>query len=304
MGNCGATGDARGPAGRSKDDGGVRCDKCDGRHLSADCTVYPKDREEHPDAQKAAAQPKKQKQDVTISSLSASFKKHPADNHCLYHALCFGFKHPVKHTELRAQLARWVLSNLNTVCISGRPMVQYLAGEYPNDTPQEYAALMESSTRWGGMPELTGCAILHQTNIRVWERESRQLARYKLISVFSPHPEFVRQRPGSDEDDSGRGSNSSSSDVERSTEGSSPKKALPSGSAPSPRLEDNVNETIDLVYNRKLCHYDSLIIPQSHALGRPQPVCRKFPSDHNYSVARDSSTDSSSCAESSSLQDR
>ena len=267
MGNCGATGDGRGPASRTKDDGAARCDKCDGRHLSADCTVYPKDREEHPDAQKAAVQTNKQKQDVTISSLSASFKKHPADNHCLYHALCFGFKRAVKHTELRAQLARWVLSNLNTVCISGRPMVQYLAGEYPNDTPQEYAALMESSTRWGGMPELTGCAILHQTNIRVWERESRQLARYKLISVFSPHPEFVRQRPGSDEDDnSGPGSNSSSSDVARSTDGSSPKKALPSGSAPSPRLEDNVYETIDLVYNRKYAFATS---PHARRLSTP-----------------------------------
>ena len=252
--------------------GGKRCDKCDGRHPTEECKVYTKPREEHPDAQRSQPQLTRQARKDTLVQ-GCRVVKQPADNHCLYHALSFGFGNVVTASDLRAQLSNWVLANL-AVEVKGRAMSQWIAAEYPNDTIEQYAELMCSSSRWGGMPELMGCAILHGITIRVWEKDKWDSKKFKMISKFTPGmcsgpatgSSFLKNADnstGTSADSSlgsGRSSGPETGNGYHSARSpiTSPRSPLPL----SPKTEfepEEAMDTIDVVFNRRyagscFCH--------------------------------------------------
>eukprot|EP01059_Diplonema_ambulator_P000554 TRINITY_DN10456_c0_g1_i2.p1 TRINITY_DN10456_c0_g1~~TRINITY_DN10456_c0_g1_i2.p1 ORF type:complete len:211 (+),score=23.79 TRINITY_DN10456_c0_g1_i2:6-638(+) len=155
----------------------VRCGKCDGRHETDSCKIYPKPRDSHPDARPHTPTASEDK-DVLIKD--AAVVRQPADNHCLYHALSHGLKKRRSPRTLRKELSTWVLENQQTE-VKGRKLIDWLKEEYPNEDSEQYAELMKSSTRWGGLPELQGCSQLYNVNIRVWDRKKNG---FRLLSNF------------------------------------------------------------------------------------------------------------------------
>ncbi|KAJ9447170.1 hypothetical protein DIPPA_30813 [Diplonema papillatum] len=226
-----------------------RCDKCDGRHETNDCTAYPKPREEHPDAQPHTPA-KKDRKDVFIKH--GQVIRQPADNHCLYHALCYGLRGQRTPATLRRELSSWVLDNLD-LPVKGRKLSEWLHEEYPSEDPEQYAELMKSTMRWGGLPELTGCAIMHKVHIRVWERKH---IGFRLLTHISPEREPTGGGP-------------SAFDVRADEE-----------------TRGKTESTIDVLYNRSRSHYDSLMLPLACELYRPLPpkhALENYPASNNSS---------------------
>eukprot|EP01063_Lacrimia_lanifica_P002844 TRINITY_DN11535_c0_g1_i3.p1 TRINITY_DN11535_c0_g1~~TRINITY_DN11535_c0_g1_i3.p1 ORF type:complete len:233 (+),score=42.64 TRINITY_DN11535_c0_g1_i3:69-767(+) len=172
MGNCGSE---------------VRCGKCDGAHLSDDCPVYSKPREDHPDAQAGHSPTKSEMADCTVTKCRVV--RQPADNHCLFHCLAYNlnkhFKTKVKARDVRAELSQWVAANPD-VEVKGQSVIDLVRVEYPNEelSATSYAQRIASTQRWGGLPELLAASQLYNMEVRVWVQTSKWTKRYTLISKF------------------------------------------------------------------------------------------------------------------------
>ena len=65
------------------------CDRCDGRHLTDDCTIFKKKREDHPDATRRKP-PEMGKPGGNYVLRDARVVRQPGDGSCLFHSLTYG----------------------------------------------------------------------------------------------------------------------------------------------------------------------------------------------------------------------
>lgn len=155
------------------------CDKCDGKHETADCPYFKKGREEHPDAQKNS----KDKLGGT-SLLPGSLIKNgrvvrqPGDGSCLFHSMCYGLGGG-NASRLRSEICAFIQRN-PTLKISDTPLKDWVKWDSGYNSVQEYARHMSNSA-WGGGIEMACVSHMKGCNVHVYERGR---LGFKRISAF------------------------------------------------------------------------------------------------------------------------
>eukprot|EP01065_Artemidia_motanka_P046153 TRINITY_DN6929_c0_g1_i1.p1 TRINITY_DN6929_c0_g1~~TRINITY_DN6929_c0_g1_i1.p1 ORF type:complete len:282 (+),score=58.83 TRINITY_DN6929_c0_g1_i1:64-909(+) len=160
--------------------GRLCCDKCDGGHHTDRCPVFPKPRENHPDALRRKP-PEMGRPCGNKVVTSARVVRQPGDGNCLFHSLAYGLG-CCSAASLRRELADWVQSHPDDE-IAETPIRSWLWWDQ-RQSPTAYASRMRvSGVTWGGGIELAACSRARHVNVHVWER-NRLGPGYRRISCF------------------------------------------------------------------------------------------------------------------------
>ncbi len=168
------------------------CDKCDGKHETASCPYYKKQRDAHPDAQKNkqigghSSLP-----GSVIASSKARIVAQPGDGSCLFHSMSYGLRQAGSSTvasALRAEICRFISAN-PTLRISDTPLQDWVRWDSGNSVG-EYARNMSRGS-WGGGIEMACLSQLRGCNVHVYEQ---QRGGFKRISAFD-HPVSPESKP-------------------------------------------------------------------------------------------------------------
>eukprot|EP01064_Diplonema_japonicum_P036577 TRINITY_DN826_c0_g2_i5.p1 TRINITY_DN826_c0_g2~~TRINITY_DN826_c0_g2_i5.p1 ORF type:complete len:289 (+),score=17.20 TRINITY_DN826_c0_g2_i5:140-1006(+) len=161
------------------------CDKCDGKHFTDCCPVYPKPRENHPDA--LMRKPVNMGRPCgNIVSRSGSVVRQPGDGSCLFHSLCDGMPavglNKQSAVSLRRTICTWIADHPSRP-IAETPLASWILWD-SNQTASAYARNMTYSG-WGGGIEMAVFSIVFDTPVQVWER-NKTGPGFRRISCFDP----------------------------------------------------------------------------------------------------------------------
>uniref|UniRef100_A0A7S0QWX0 Ubiquitin thioesterase OTU n=1 Tax=Cryptomonas curvata TaxID=233186 RepID=A0A7S0QWX0_9CRYP len=156
------------------------CDKCDGPHLTDDCPIYKKKRDDHPDAWRNSGK----KSPLEMGKGGGNFRlrsarvvRQPGDGSCLFHSLAHGLG-GTSASVLRRDIAGFIQRHPDLE-IAETPMRDWVKWD-SGSSVAAYAARMAVSG-WGGGIEMAACSHLKKVNVHVYEKER---FGYKRISCF------------------------------------------------------------------------------------------------------------------------
>jgi len=188
------------------------CAKCDGCHLSENCTVYLKEREKHKDSWRvnSDSSQKQMGEDGGNKRVKATRVKQPADGSCLFHSLVYCFNTireekrtmnsscasvvsssssvasvmppPLTANYLRRKIANFISANPN-LDIADDPLREWVLWD-SGQSVKQYAASM-AVEGWGGGIEIASCSQLYKVNIHVYEADPTKTNEYVRISCFN-----------------------------------------------------------------------------------------------------------------------
>ena len=162
---------------------GLCCDKCDGKHETASCPYYKRQRENHPDAQKGAW-----KKIGGTSNLPGAFisnarvAKQPGDGSCLFHSMSYGLRDGTGANHLREEICSFILRNPHLE-ISETPISEWVRWD-SGTSVSDYIQRMARGA-WGGGIEMATVSKMKSVNVHVYERYR---GGFKRISAFD-YPE-------------------------------------------------------------------------------------------------------------------
>lgn len=168
----------------------VKCDKCDGPHITDACPHFRKSREDHKDAW--CNYGKKHPLSMGRSGGRLLIRngqpvRQPGDGSCLFHSLCYGLKGLQmggSAQSLRQEIATFIGRNPQLE-ISGDTLEEWVRWD-AHTSVQQYARRMAVSG-WGGGIEMAACSLLKKVNVHVYE--PRRGGEFERISCFdSPEP--------------------------------------------------------------------------------------------------------------------
>mmetsp|Transcript_10816 Transcript_10816/g.24481 ORF Transcript_10816/g.24481 Transcript_10816/m.24481 type:complete len:230 (-) Transcript_10816:124-813(-) len=165
-------------------DGKRVCDKCDGKHLDADCPFFAKARESHRDARSwshlcCASKPARAGQVLQ----NPRIVRQPGDGSCLFHSLAYGLGQKSQGSALRREIAMYIMRN-PSLEVAETPLKEWIAWDCGLPAAL-YAARMAVGGTWGGAIEMAACARLKSVDIDVYELSS---GMWQLIASFAGGP--------------------------------------------------------------------------------------------------------------------
>lgn len=179
------------PSSSSRSPPALRCDRCDGPHVSTACPHFKKGRGNHPDAQLGSSLKGLGARSGPILLLRhGTVRPQPPDGSCLFHSLRFGLERcrplhqnvPANARSLRAHLARWIASHAD-MRLADTPLSSWVKWDSGLSTNQ-YASKMERSG-WGGGIEIAACSYSFAVNVWVYEkRRANRGGGFERISTF------------------------------------------------------------------------------------------------------------------------
>ena len=181
------------------------CDACDGEHRTHSCPHYKKKRPKHPDARRRKKGLFGEMAGGEARSYivrSASVRRQPGDNSCLFHSIAAQLPSPSSARALRRELVSWIRTN-STFEIADSPLSDWVrsrgviaaragaAGARASFPPprkrknlylhtlsqiewdgggsvRSYCRRMGIARSWGGGIEMAACSQLKRVN--VWVR--------------------------------------------------------------------------------------------------------------------------------------
>jgi len=153
------------------------CDRCDGKHQTASCPYYKKERESHPDGQKNFYKKLGGESPLPGALLRrARVVRQPGDGSCLFHSMAYGLDG--NGSSLRSQICTFIRQH-PSFKINATPLSDWVKWD-SGSSCAEYARRMSRGS-WGGGIEMAVCSHLYDVNIHVYERSS---LGYKRISAF------------------------------------------------------------------------------------------------------------------------
>ena len=160
---------------------GPPCDRCDGKHKTADCPYFKGDRDDHEDAREhldKGGGP--EDPDAPPVIVRGRIVPQPGDGSCLFHSL--GHALDTSHSQLRELVMRWVEANPDAT-IAGAPLKKWVGWDASLDT-RAYAARMRTPGSWGGALEMAVIAQLKEVAIHVHERDKSARGQFRRIATF------------------------------------------------------------------------------------------------------------------------
>lgn len=173
------------------------CDKCDGDHPTEACPNFKGAREGHKDAwlnygRKHPLSMGCDGGNFVLRSSGGQVVAQPGDGSCLFHSLRHGLARAghqsVDTSQLRRQLARFIMDNPRLE-IAGDTLEEWVQWD-ANTTCDVYARRMAQSG-WGGGIEMAACSHVWKVNVHVYEQ--KQGGHFRRISCFD-HPDKQAKR--------------------------------------------------------------------------------------------------------------
>jgi len=164
--------------------GKLKCDKCDGPHLTTNCPHFPKERDNHPDAlMRKPTGLGSEPSDGSIAMLVGAQVRHqPGDGNCLFHSLAHGLGPGTSAGSLRREVCAFIERN-GDLEISGTPLHQWVKWD-SNSSVGAYARRMAGSGCWGGGIELACVAKLKKVDVSVYEPSRGSSSTFRRIGQF------------------------------------------------------------------------------------------------------------------------
>jgi len=157
------------------------CDRCDGCHLTDECPIFKKGRDNHPDATRRKP-PEMGAPGGNFVLRSARVVRQPGDGSCLFHSMAYGMGGGENARSLRREIAKWIDANPN-LDIADTPVRDWVKWDSGRSVSQYARSIGVSG--WGGGIEMAACARLKSINIHVYEkRSSMKGGGYQRISCF------------------------------------------------------------------------------------------------------------------------
>ncbi|KAH8058733.1 hypothetical protein JL722_5965 [Aureococcus anophagefferens] len=163
------------------------CDKCDGPHATSRCPHFAKDRDDHPEAQRAKGLA------CGADGGNAYLRRgevirQPGDGSCLFHSLAYGLRLQNRHgdaRQLRRELMDWLSRNPDA-SIADTPVGDWVKWD-SNCSVDDYTARMRGAG-WGGGIEMAAFARRFDVDVHVYERDpgGRRDLPYKRVARFEP----------------------------------------------------------------------------------------------------------------------
>ena len=163
------------------------CDKCDGPHATSRCPHFAKDRDDHPDAQRAKGLA------CGADGGNAYLRRgevirQPGDGSCLFHSLAYGLRLRNRRgdaRQLRRELMDWLSRNPDA-SIADTPVGDWVKWD-SNCSVDDYTARMRGGG-WGGGIEMAAFARRFDVDVHVYERDpgGRRDLPYKRVARFEP----------------------------------------------------------------------------------------------------------------------
>ncbi|KAJ8614055.1 hypothetical protein CTAYLR_005850 [Chrysophaeum taylorii] len=164
------------------------CDRCDGPHDANACPHFSKERDDHPDADRALPPMAADGGNAYLPG-DARVVPQPGDGSCLFHSLGYGherlFGRPLAASALRGLLMDWLLEHQETK-IADTPVKDWVKWDSGCSVPA-YAKRMRLFG-WGGGIEMAAYAHKFGVDVHVYERVSGTRHPYKRISRFEKTP--------------------------------------------------------------------------------------------------------------------
>ena len=161
------------------------CDKCDGPHATSRCLQFVKDRDDHPDAQRAKGLA------CGADGGNAYLRRgevirQPGDGSCLFHSLAYGLGRDGDGRQLRCELMDWLSQNPDA-SIANNTVGDWVKLD-SDCSVEDYTARMRGADRWGGGIELAAFARRFDVDVHVYERDpgGRRDLPYKRVARFEP----------------------------------------------------------------------------------------------------------------------
>eukprot|EP00658_Telonema_sp_P-2_P029587 TRINITY_DN2248_c0_g1_i1.p1 TRINITY_DN2248_c0_g1~~TRINITY_DN2248_c0_g1_i1.p1 ORF type:complete len:315 (+),score=25.08 TRINITY_DN2248_c0_g1_i1:209-1153(+) len=160
------------------------CDKCDGPHLTDNCPIFKKPREDHPDATR-----RKNHKDIGGDGgdgpgrylSSARVISQPGDGSCLFHSLAYGYGSGSARS-LRREIADYIRAHQDLE-IAGDALRDWVKWD-SGTSVSAYCSRMAVSG-WGGGIEMAAFSRMKRLNVHVYERcGGRVGASFKRVSAF------------------------------------------------------------------------------------------------------------------------
>ena len=107
------------------------CDKCDGKHETANCPYYKKQRDNHPDAQRGGKKMGGTSNLPYATIKNARVVRQPGDGSCLFHSMSYGLRDGSVAASLREEICSFLLKNPN-LDISDSPISDWVRWDSGN----------------------------------------------------------------------------------------------------------------------------------------------------------------------------
>jgi len=155
------------------------CDKCDGPHMTDDCPIFKKARDDHPDAKRGNSKGIGDVGGDNFILRGGRVVPQPGDGSCLFHSLAFGIGGRATARELRRDICNFVERNAE-LSIADTPLKDWIKWD-GGGTVTSYARRMAIGG-WGGGIEMAAFSQMRRVNVHVFERCS---TGFKRISAFN-----------------------------------------------------------------------------------------------------------------------
>lgn len=156
------------------------CDRCDGPHLTDECPIFKKPRDNHPDATRRKP-PELGRPGGNFVLHNARVVRQPGDGSCLFHSMAYGMGSGDARS-LRREIAKWIAANPD-LTIADTPVSDWVKWDSGRSVAQYARSIGVSG--WGGGMEMAACARLRGINVHVYEkRSSYKGGGYQFISCF------------------------------------------------------------------------------------------------------------------------
>lgn len=161
------------------------CDRCDGRHLTADCPHFAKDRDDHPDAKRGSNPPRGAMGSVDGGNAylqEARVVPQPGDGSCLFHSLAYLLdSNHIDASQLRSLLMDWLVEHEDTK-IADTPVRDWVKWD-SGCSVSSYAKRMRH-VGWGGGIEMAAFSHKFSIAVHVYEQLRKDGASASLSSRF------------------------------------------------------------------------------------------------------------------------